>query len=360
MLHDQHGFRIAPNERGAAVPLALSVVVPCYNEEDGIDELVRRVEAVCVAEVGADYEIVLVNDGSTDGTLARMRDLVARDPHVVAVDLARNYGHQVALSAGLDQARGDRILILDADLQDPPELLSAMMEKMDQGHDVVVGVRGTRKGESRFKLASAAAFYRILSKLSDVPITANAGDFRLMSRRALDHLRAMPERFRFVRGMVSWIGLRQCSLEYVRESRFAGTTKYPLRKMVLLACDAITSFSVIPLRFASLIGFLFGIIGLIALTYTIVGWALGGTVPGWTSLAALILILGSVQLLVLGIFGEYLGRMYMESKQRPLYIVDQVHGGRRIDDAPRASDAHAPEASRQEAFDAGDRGRSAA
>ncbi|MGZ8347347.1 MAG: glycosyltransferase family 2 protein [Allosphingosinicella sp.] len=304
---------------------ALSVVVPCYNEEAGLDELHRRVAAACAAQVGSSYEIVLVNDGSADRTCAVMQGLVARDPHVVAVDLARNYGHQVALSAGLDHCRGERILILDADLQDPPELLGEMMARMDEGHDVVVGVRAKREGESLFKLATASIFYRLLSRLSDVEITANAGDFRLMSRRALDHLKAMPERYRFIRGMVSWIGLRQCNVEYVRNGRFAGSTHYPLRKMMLLAVDAITSFSVIPLRFASLIGFAFGLIGLFALAYTIFGWALGHTIPGWASLASLILILGSVQLLVLGIFGEYLGRMYMEAKQRPLYIVNEIH-----------------------------------
>jgi dolichol-phosphate mannosyltransferase len=327
MFYRQNPFHKALESGGpAALPVpALSVVVPCYNEEGGLVELCGRVTAACAAQVDGSYEIVLVNDGSTDRTCAVMRRLVSGDPHIVAVDLARNYGHQVALSAGLDHCRGDRILILDADLQDPPELLGTMMAKMDEGHDVVVGVRAKRKGESRFKLATASLFYKLLSRLSDVDITANAGDFRLMSRRALEHLKSMPERYRFVRGMVSWIGLRQCNVEYVRQVRFAGTTHYPLKKMMLLAVDAITSFSVIPLRFASLIGFVFGLIGLTALAYTLVGWAVGTTIPGWTSLASLILILGSVQLLVLGIFGEYLGRMYMEAKQRPLYIVNEIH-----------------------------------
>ena len=306
---------------------AVSVVVPCYNEQDGLEELCRRVSAACSQQVGDLYEIVLVNDGSSDRTAELMRDLAAADPHVVAVDLARNYGHQIALSAGLDHCQGDRVLIIDADLQDPPELLGPMMARMDEGYDVVIGVRARREGEGRFKLATASLFYKLLTRLSDVEITANAGDFRLMSRRAVDHLKSMPERYRFVRGMVSWIGLRQSRFEYVRHERFAGTTHYPFRKMMLLAVDAITSFSVIPLRFASLIGFAFGIIGLAALGYTIIGWALGNTVAGWASLASLILILGSVQLLVLGIFGEYLGRMYMESKQRPLYLVDQIHRG---------------------------------
>lgn len=315
-------------------PLAVSVVVPCYNEQESLEELCRRVSAACSQQVGDRFEIVLVNDGSADGTGELMRDLAARNPHVVAVDLARNYGHQIALSAGLDHSQGERVLIIDADLQDPPELLGPMMKRMDEGFDVVIGVRAKREGEGRFKLASASLFYKLLTRLSDVEITPNAGDFRLMSRRAVEHLKSMPERYRFVRGMVSWIGLRQSRFEYVRQERFAGTTHYPVRKMMLLAVDAITSFSVIPLRFASLIGFAFGIIGLGALGYTVVGWALGHTMPGWASLASLILILGSVQLLVLGIFGEYLGRMYMESKQRPLYLVDQIHGGRESIAAP--------------------------
>lgn len=303
--------------------IALSVVVPCYNEIDGIDELYSRVSAVC-RKLGATYEIVLVNDGSTDATRAAILDMVAKDSRVVGIDLARNYGHQIALSAGLEFCRGHRILILDADLQDPPELLSELMAKMDEGFDVVYGQRQERVGESWFKLATASIFYRLLRRMVDVDIAADAGDFRLMSRRALDHLNAMPERYRFIRGMVSWIGLKQTAFPYQRQRRFAGSTHYPLRKMILLAVDAMTSFSIAPLRFASHLGMAFGVLGLLTLGYTIFSWVAGSVLPGWTSLAAIILILGSVQLLVLGIFGEYLGRMYMEAKRRPLYIVNEV------------------------------------
>jgi len=302
----------------------ISVVAPCYNESDGLDEFHRRVTDVCQKVSDGSYEIVLINDGSTDGTREVLLKLAELDPHIVVVDLARNYGHQIALTAGLELCRGERILILDADLQDPPELLDAMMAAMDEGNDVVYGQRSSRLGESRFKLASASLFYRLLGKLVDVPIAPNTGDFRLMSRRAVDHLNAMPERYRFVRGMVSWIGLKQVALQYERHARFAGTTHYPLRKMLLLALDAITSFSVVPLRVASHLGLAFGALGLLSLAYTAYAWAAGEVLPGWTSLASLILILGSVQLLVLGIFGEYLGRMYMETKRRPLYIIDQV------------------------------------
>jgi glycosyltransferase involved in cell wall biosynthesis len=304
--------------------IALSVVVPCYNERDGIAELHRRVSAACLAAVGPSYEIILIIDGATDGTREAILDLARRDSHVVAMDLARNYGHQIALTAGLEFCRGERCLILDADLQDPPELLGAMMAKMDEGFDVVYGQRLKRDGESLFKRSSAALFYRLLRRMVDIEIAADAGDFRLMSRRALDHLNAMPERYRFVRGMVSWIGLRQVAFPYERHPRFAGTTHYPLKKMLLLAFDAMTSFSIAPLRFASHLGMGFGVLGLCVLGYTVMSWLAGNTLPGWTSLAAIILILGSVQLLVLGIFGEYLGRMYMETKRRPLYIVAEI------------------------------------
>jgi polyisoprenyl-phosphate glycosyltransferase len=325
------------NQRGSSVAarsVALSVVVPCYNEVDCLTELHGRVTAACRKQVGEHYEIVLVNDGSTDGTRAAIFDLAAKDHHVVAINLSRNYGHQIALSAGLEFCWGDRILILDADLQDPPELLGEMMAKMDDGFDVVYGQRSERDGESWFKRATASAFYRVLRAMVDVNIAPDTGDFRLMSRRALDHLNAMPERYRFIRGMVSWIGLKQVAIPYRRNRRHAGTTHYPLSKMVHLAVDAMTSFSVIPLRFASHLGMAFGVIGFLALCHVLFSWFIGNVLPGWTSLAAIVLILGSVQLLVLGIFGEYLGRMYMEAKRRPLYIVDEVARGlsREVDD----------------------------
>jgi glycosyltransferase involved in cell wall biosynthesis len=304
--------------------VALSVAIPCYNESGGLDELYARVTAVCTKQVGQTYEIVLVNDGSTDTTREQIFRMAETDRHVVAIDLARNYGHQTALSAALEFCRGRRVLVLDADLQDPPELLGEMMAKMDEGYDVVYGVRQEREGESRFKIATASAFYRLLHKLSEVEIPLDTGDFRLMSRRAVEHLNAMPERYRFIRGMVSWIGLRQVALPYKRRQRFAGETHYSLKKMILLAIDAMTSFSVLPLRFASHLGVTFGLLGIVMLGYTILAWALGWVLQGWTSLAAIILILGSVQLFVLGIFGEYLGRMYMESKRRPLYIVNKL------------------------------------
>jgi glycosyltransferase involved in cell wall biosynthesis len=306
------------------IKTALSVVVPCYNEEDGVHELYRRVTEVCHACVGNSYELLLVNDGSSDATWKIMCELSNLDKNVVAVNLSRNHGHQLALSAGLQICRGERVFIIDADLQDPPELLPKMMERMDAGCDVVFGQRIKREGETVFKKASAYAFYRLLYRIVDIDIPRDTGDFRLMSRRAVDILNSMPEHHRFIRGMVSWIGMRQEALPYERAARFAGETKYPFSKMIRFAIDAITGFSVRPLRLASYLGFCFGIATLILLTYVLVNFFLGKTVEGWTSLAVIILALGSVQLFVSGVMGEYLGRLYMESKRRPLFVIQEV------------------------------------
>ena len=304
--------------------IALSVVVPCYNECESVAELYRRVGDACREAVGDAYEMVLVIDGATDGTREAIFDLARRDGHVVGIDLARNYGHQIALSAGLEFCRGRRVLVLDADLQDPPELLRSMMARMDEGYDVVYGQRVKRDGESLFKRSSAAIFYRVLRKMVDVDIAADTGDFRLMSRRAVDQLNAMPERYRFVRGMVSWIGLRQTAFPYERHPRFAGTTHYPLGAMIRFAIDAITGFSTVPLRIATYLGFAGALVGVFFMGWTVYSYVTGITVQGWTTLMAPILILGSTQLLVLGVIGEYLGRLYMQSKNRPLYIIDEI------------------------------------
>jgi dolichol-phosphate mannosyltransferase len=304
--------------------MQLSFVIPCYNEADSVEELHRRVSQACRDVADSSYEIVLVNDGSRDDTKDRIAALCASDPHVVLVDLSRNYGHQMALSAGLEFCRGERVLVLDADLQDPPELLAEMMAKMDEGHDVVYGQRSQREGETAFKKLSASLFYKMLGRLADIDIAADTGDFRLMSRRVVDRLNAMPERYRFIRGMVSWIGFSQTAVTYTRNPRFAGKTKYSLRKMIAFATDAVTSFSIVPLRMASHLGLVFGLLGMIGLGWTLYSWMAGETIQGWASLASVVLVLGSVQLFVLGIFGEYLGRMYMETKGRPLYIVHEI------------------------------------
>jgi len=237
-----------------AVQRELSVVVPVFNEEAGLDALLARTIPVCQAEFGASFEIVLVDDGSTDRSWPIIAAHADASPHVVGVKLSRNYGHQLALTAGLKLARGDYVFVLDADLQDPPELLPQMLAKAREGYDVVYGQRVARAGETAFKKASASAFYRLLSSLVDVSIPRDTGDFRLMTHRVVAHFNAMPERFRFVRGMVGWLGFRQVAIQYERDRRFAGETHYPLRKMVRFAADAITSFSIIPLRFASLLG----------------------------------------------------------------------------------------------------------
>jgi dolichol-phosphate mannosyltransferase len=311
----------------------LSVVVPCYNEEAVIPELRRRLVAVCKDEARDDYEIILVNDGSDDGTWALIEALVAEDAHFVGVNLARNYGHQVALTVGLDLCRGERVLIIDADLQDPPELLSDMMRVMDGGANVVYGQRRSRDGETTFKKATAKAFYRLLSHLTDVRIPIDTGDFRLMDRKVVDVLKAMPEEHRFIRGMVAWVGFRQVALSYTRIRRFAGITKYPLRKMVRFAIDAITGFSIRPLRISIYIAMWFLVVAVLLSFYIIYSWLALDAVKGWTSTLLLFLVFGGVQLMALGIIGEYVGRTYMQGKRRPLYVIDEICS------APRQTEA---------------------
>ncbi|HUI61521.1 MAG TPA: glycosyltransferase family 2 protein [Steroidobacteraceae bacterium] len=302
----------------------LSVVVPCYNEQESVEQLLLRLRAACLASVGPSFEIVLVDDGSRDATWAKILAASHAETGIVGVKLSRNHGHQLALSAGLTVARGERILIIDADLQDPPELLPQMLRLMDEGADVVFGQRTVRHGESATKRATAALFYRLLNRLTDVRIPVDTGDFRLMSRRALDVLNAMPEQHRFIRGMVSWIGFRQVALPYERHERFAGETKYPFSKMLRLAIDAVTSFSTRPLRVASFFGFGFGFLGLAGLGYTLGSWFSGHVVTGWTSATSIFLLMGSAQMFVLGIIGEYLGRLYMEAKRRPMFVIESV------------------------------------
>jgi glycosyltransferase involved in cell wall biosynthesis len=243
----------------------------------------------------------------------------------VGVSLSRNHGHQLALTAGLTVARGERVLIVDADLQDPPELLPEMMQAMDEGCDVVYGVRKQRSGETWMKLQTAKIFYRLLRQIAEFDIPADTGDFRLMSRRALDIFLSMPERHRFVRGMVSWVGLRQRPLLYERQARFAGRSKYPWAKMIRFAFDAITGFSVKPLKIAIYIGTLIGVLAVLTLGYVFRSWVTGHVVAGWTSLMVVVLLIGAAQLFVLGIIGEYLGQIFLESKRRPLFIIDQIY-----------------------------------
>jgi len=312
---------------------ALSVVAPCFNEEGVLPEFLQRI-GVVLDGLGGTAEIVLVDDGSRDGTWQVMTDWAAKDRRVMAVRLMRNHGHQLALTAGLSVCRGERILIIDADLQDPPELLPEMMKLMDgmdekAGADVVYGQRRQREGESLFKRATAAAFYRLIGRMTDVEIPLDAGDFRLLTRRVLDILLAMPERHRFVRGMVAWIGGRQVPIVYDRKARAAGESKYPLAKMIRFAADAITAFSVVPLMASMTIGWVMAAVGFTFFVYSMVGWVLGLNLPGWTSLMAAVGLLGGMQFLMLGIIGAYLGRLYDQSKGRPLFMIRDIVGGDR-------------------------------
>lgn len=307
--------------------MMLSIVVPCFNEEACLHTLHQRLSAAARGTFGADYEILLVNDGSRDRSWPIMRELAVTDPNVVAVNLSRNHGHQLALTAGLDLCRGDAILIIDADLQDPPELLGDMVETMRREKaDVVYGVRKSRAGETPFKRATAHGFYRLLARATEVDIPLDAGDFRLMSRRALDVLLAMPEQARFIRGMVSWIGFRQVPILYDRDERFAGETKYPLRKMMRFAFDALTGFSSAPLKLASHAGLALSVGSVLIVLYILYAWISGHSIQGWTSLMLVVVVLGAVQMFVLALMGEYIGRLYNEAKRRPLYIVQEIEG----------------------------------
>ena len=309
----------------ARVSPRLSIVAPCYNEEAGLEEFYRRMTPAAQATAGADYEFVLLNDGSSDRTWAIMTDLARRDPHIVAVNLSRRHGHQLAITAGLYTCRGEHILMIDADLQDPPELLADMWRLMHGAQaDVVYGVRRQREGETMLKRGTAALFYRLMQRAGYADLPVDAGDFRLMTRRVLNILNSMPEQHQFIRGMVSWIGLRQLPLAYDRAARHSGTSNYPLAKMIGLAFDALTSFSIMPLRLASYLGSALGLLSLLMLGYTLSSWAVGKVVEGWTSLLTIVLILGSTQLILLGLLGEYVGRLYLETKRRPLFVIDQV------------------------------------
>jgi polyisoprenyl-phosphate glycosyltransferase len=307
--------------------ILLSVVVPCYNEEEVIEETHRRLLAACREAGGGRFEIVYVDDGSRDRTRALIRELASRDAEVVGVVLSRNFGHQLALSAGLSVCRGRRVLMIDADLQDPPELLGQMMALMDAGADVVYGQRSEREGETAFKRGTAAVFYRVLNRLSDVEIPADAGDFRLIDRRVLDALLAMPEQHRFVRGLIAWLGFNQVALPYVRKARFAGETKYPLVRMLRLAYDAITGFSLKPLRLAGWMAVLSLIAAGAMLLYVLYAWIMDEVVRGWASLAALVLFFSAAQMLCIAIIGEYVGRAYSEAKRRPLFVIDEIVSG---------------------------------
>ncbi len=300
-----------------------------YNEEQNVSPLVERIVAIVAAvPQSLTYEIVLVNDGSTDGTAAAIRKEMERRPHIVLVNLSRNFGHQLAATAGIELAAGDAVVLMDGDLQDPPELIGAFLAKWQAGYDVVYAIRRIRKGESGFKLWTARLFYRIIKRLTNVAIPVDTGDFRLMSRRVVEALRRSRERHRFLRGMVSWVGFNQIGVLYDRDERHSGSTKYPLPKMIRFAIDGITSFSEIPLRFASYLGFTVSVLAFLYALIVIVAKLFRlnppAYTPGWASTIVAVVFLGGVQLISLGIIGEYLGRIYDQVKGRPLYLVSDI------------------------------------
>lgn len=308
--------------------MKLSIVVPCYNEEEVIQEFYSRASKACNETIeNGSYELIFVNDGSKDATPNILRSLASADPRVVFVDLFRNHGHQLAVSAGLRVARGERVMLIDADLQDPPELLGEFMRKMDEGYDVVYGQRTMREGETAFKRLSALLFYRLLGRISTVAIPVDTGDFRLMTRDVAHTLNDMPEVHRFIRGMVAWIGGRQVALKYERASRFAGETKYNFTKMARFALDAITGFSVAPLRIAMLMSAAAAFVAIALLLYIAVSFFFFQPAPGWASLGVIMLVFSSVQLFCIGVLGEYVGRIFMQSKQRPLVHIRGVMNG---------------------------------
>jgi len=305
----------------------LSVLVPCYRDYQGLGELHRRLTEVCKG-LECSYEIVLVDDGSPDRTWDAICRLAKEDSHIIGLQLSRNHGHQLAVTAGLAHVRGERVLIIDSDLQDPPEVLPIMMGLMDEGADNVYGQRLSRKGVPLWKKWCYKAYYRLLSALAGCEIPPDTGDFRLISRRVVDLVNDMPEHHRFLRGMISWLGFRQVAVQYHRDARFAGESGYTLAKLFKIAVDGITSFSIKPLRFASLLGFIFAGLCVIGIIYSVIGHFQGNTaVAGWTSLMAVILLVASLQFFALGMIGEYIGRMFVEQKKRPLFIVGKKVGG---------------------------------
>jgi dolichol-phosphate mannosyltransferase len=304
----------------------LSVIVPIYNEEEVLPETYKRLTAV-MRRFAEPYELIFINDGSRDKSPQMLAELCANDPNVRFINFSRNFGHQPAITAGMDYAAGDAVVVIDADLQDPPELILDMAAKWREGFDVVYGKRTKRKGETIFKKATAGMFYKTLRRMTDVDIPADTGDFRLIDRKVCDAMKSLPERNRYVRGLVSWVGFKQTAIEYVRDERFAGETKYPFKRMIKLAVDGITSFSYKPLKFATGLGFFFAAASFIYLIVIIIQRLFTETtVSGWASYMVLHLFTTGIILIMLGVIGEYIGRIFDEIKERPIYIVRETMG----------------------------------
>lgn len=304
----------------------LSIVVPVYNEQEVIDETFRRLSAT-FKDYCMDIEYIFINDGSRDNTYFKLREIASSNKEVRVINFARNFGHQIAITAGMDYAKGDAIVIIDADLQDPPEVILEMVDKWVEGYQVVYGKRLQREGETIFKKLTAKVFYRFLDSMTDVKLPVDVGDFRLIDRKVCDAMKCLPERSRYVRGLVSWVGFKQTSVEYHREKRFAGETKYPFKKMLKLAGDGIFSFSYKPLKLATFMGMLVSALSFIYLIIVLVQRIVKNDVAsGWASSMAVSLFLNGVMLIVIGIMGEYVGRIYEEVKARPLYVVGELMG----------------------------------
>ena len=315
----------------------LSIVVPVFNEAEVIDAFYQRLRKVADSLTPVSCEIVFVDDGSGDDSYRRLVEFAHSDNDIRVIKFSRNFGHQIAITAGMDLAKGDAVVVIDSDLQDPPEVIKEFVSKWKQGYDVVYGIRDKRDGESRMKLLTAAAFYRLLKRIIRLDIPLDVGDFRLMSRRVVEQLKNLREKDRFVRGLVSWVGFQQIGVEYSRDKRHAGETKYPYRKMIKFALDGITSFSDVPLKLATWLGYLTSFIALLYLCSVFVQKALGFTVQGWATIMVAVLFIGGVQLISLGIIGEYIGRIFNETKQRPLYVIDAIYESGTVQKSQRAA-----------------------
>ena len=303
--------------------MEISAIIPSYNEQDNVGLMYERMTKT-LSKISPDYEIIYINDCSKDQTLLRIKELAAKDTHVKYLSFSRNFGHQIAVSAGLDYCSGKAVVIIDGDLQDPPELIEQMYEKYKEGYKVVYARRTSREGETWFKKATAKIFYRLLASMTSIDIPVDVGDFRLIDQVIVKHLRNMPEKSKYIRGQISWIGYKQTFVNYHRDARIYGKTNYPLRKMLRFALDGITAFSDKPLKIASGLGIVAAIVSLLALVYALVAhFCFNSTITGWTSLILSVLFIGGVQIITIGIIGEYIARINNDVRNRPLYILEE-------------------------------------
>ena len=311
-----------------------SVIIPAYNEQEVIEETYRRLTAV-MGQLNEPYELIFIDDGSRDKTAAVLARVCEQDKHAILIRFSRNFGHMPAITAGMDYARGNAVMVIDADLQDPPELFPKMIEKWREGYEVVYGKRSDRKGETGFKKLTAGLYYRFLKQMTDVDLPVDTGEFRLIDRKVCDAIKRIKEKNRYIRGLVSWVGFKQTAVEYVREKRFAGETKYPLTKMIKLAMDGITSFSYKPLKLAANLGFFISLLSFIYLLVVLYERLFThSTTTGWASMVSIVLFSQGIVLMVLGLMGEYIGRIFEEIKGRPIYIIDEI-----LNDETEAADA---------------------